>query len=64
MDSVKNSKIDSLIRENKIDTKMATSLINDSAFTYDVTQKLIEVATIVWIKNKEVRKLGGLDENK
>lgn len=64
LDSVKNSKIDSLIRENKIDTKMATSLINDSAFTYDVTQKLIEVATIVWIKNTEVRKLGGLDESR
>lgn len=64
LDSVKNSKIDSLIRENKIDTKMATSLINDSAFTYDVTQKLIEVATIVWIKNREIRKLGGLDESR
>jgi len=43
---------------------MATSLINDSAFAYDVTQKLIEVATIVWIKNREIRKLGGLDESR
>lgn len=64
LDSVKNSKIDSLIRENKIDSKMATSLINDSSFAYDVTQKLIEVATIVWIKNKEIRKLGGSDESR
>ncbi|MDQ1264481.1 MAG: phosphate:Na+ symporter, partial [Campylobacterota bacterium] len=64
LDSIKNNKIDSLIRENNIDSKMATSLINDSAFAYDVTQRLIEVATILWIKNKEIRKLGGSNENR
>lgn len=58
LDSIKNSKIDALIRENKIDSKMATSLINDSAFAYDVSQKLIESATILWIKDKEIRTLG------
>lgn len=57
---IKNSKIDTLIREIKIDSKMATSLINDSAFTYDVTQKLISVATILWIKDSEVQKLGAI----
>ena len=58
LDSIKNSKIDSLIRENKIDAKMATSLINDSAFTYDVTQKLLHVATILWIEDIDIRTLG------
>lgn len=58
LDDIKNSRIDALIRENKIDSKMATSLINDSAFAYDVTQKLIQVATILWIKDKDIRVLG------
>lgn len=60
LDDIKNSRIDTLIRENKIDSKMATSLINDSSFTYDVTQKLINVATILWIKDIEVQKLGAI----
>ncbi|DAB28759.1 MAG: sodium:pantothenate symporter [Sulfurimonas sp. RIFOXYD12_FULL_33_39] len=63
LDSIKNSKIDILIRENKIDSKMATSLINDSAFAYDVSRKLIESATILWIKDKEIRILGVKNEN-
>lgn len=58
LDGIKNSRIDALIRENKIDSKMATSLINDSAFAYDVTQKLIQVATILWIKDINIRTLG------
>jgi phosphate:Na+ symporter len=58
LESIKNSRIDALIRENKIDSKMATSLINDSVFAYDVTQKLIQVATILWIKDRDIRTLG------
>ncbi len=56
--SMKNNKIDTLIRENKIDTKMATSLINDSLLTYDVVKKLVAAATILWINDKEIRELG------
>lgn len=37
---------------------MATSLINDSSFAYDVTQKLLQVATILWIKDADIRTLG------
>ncbi len=58
LDNIKNSKIDTLIRENKIDSKMATSLINDSEFAYDVAKKLIEAATILWIKDIDIRTLG------
>lgn len=58
LDNIKNNRIDTLIRENKIDSKMATSLINDSAFAYDVTQKLLQVATILWIKDINIRTLG------
>jgi phosphate:Na+ symporter len=58
LDNIKNNRIDALIREDKIDSKMATSLINDSAFAYDVTQKLLQVATILWIKDINIRTLG------
>ncbi len=62
--NIKNNTIDALIRENKIDTKMATSLINDSLLAYDVSKKLIAVATIVWIKDKDIRELGEKYEDK
>lgn len=58
LDSIKNSRIDALIRENRVDSKMATSLINDSAFACDVTQKLLRAATILWIKDRDIRTLG------
>ncbi|MCK9453745.1 MAG: Na/Pi symporter [Sulfurimonas sp.] len=64
LDSIKNSRIDTLIRENKIDSKMATSLINDSSFAYGVTQNLIQAATILWIEDMDIRTLGVQDEDK
>jgi phosphate:Na+ symporter len=64
LDSIKNSRIDTLIRENKIDSKMATSLINDSSFAYGVIQNLIQAATILWIKDVNIRTLGAQDEYK
>lgn len=59
---IKNSRIDILIRENKIDSKMAASLINDSAFAYEVSQKLIQAATILWIKDNDIRDLIGVQK--
>jgi phosphate:Na+ symporter len=64
LDSIKNSRIDTLIREKKIDSKMATSLINDSSFAYDVTQRLIQVATTLWIKDVDIRTLGVKNEDR
>jgi len=58
LDMIGNGEIDKLIRENKIDAKMATSLINDSAFTYDISKKLLSVAHVLWIKDKELQELG------
>lgn len=57
LDVVETGKIDKLIRESMIDSKMATSLINDSAFAYDISRKLIEVATTLWIKDPELQKI-------
>ncbi len=54
---VETGKIDKLIRENKIDSKMATSLINDSSYAYDISRRLIEIATTLWIRDEEIREI-------
>jgi phosphate:Na+ symporter len=58
LDMLENVKIDKLIREHKIEPKMATSLINDTAFTYDISKKLLSVANVLWIEDQELQKLG------
>ena len=52
LDMLANGRIDSLIRHSKIDTKMATSLINDSLIAYEISKKLINIATLLWTKDK------------
>jgi phosphate:Na+ symporter len=44
MDATYNGMLDELIREGKITAQMATSLMNDSAYVYDVTKKLVQMA--------------------
>jgi phosphate:Na+ symporter len=51
LDMLANGRIDSLIRNSKIDTKMATSLINDSLIAYEISKKLINIATLLWTKD-------------
>jgi phosphate:Na+ symporter len=58
LDVIENGRIDKLIRENKIEPKMATSLMNDSAFAYDISKKLLDVATVIWIEDTQIQKLG------
>ncbi|MGB5866851.1 MAG: Na/Pi cotransporter family protein [Arcobacteraceae bacterium] len=58
LDLIGNGKIDKLIREHKIEPKMATSLINDSTFAYDISKKLLSVANTLWIEDQELQKLG------
>ncbi|MCD4667018.1 MAG: Na/Pi symporter [Sulfurimonas sp.] len=58
LDMIKNGRIDKLIRTNSIETKMATSLINDSAFAYEISKNLIHIATILWIEDREIQELG------
>ncbi len=57
-DYIQNGKIDTLIREHKIDSKSATSLINDNSFTYTISNNLIESAITLWINDKDIRTLG------
>jgi len=53
-----NQNIDTLIRENKIDSKMASSLINDVGFTYSICKKLLKSAAVLWVKDTEIEALG------
>ena len=57
-DYIQNGKVDSLIREKKINSKAATSLINDNSYTYSISNNLIESAITLWVKDKDIRTLG------
>jgi len=59
LDIMKNGRIDTLIRNHSITPKMATSLINDSSFAYDLSTKLIDVAVTLWITDNEIKTLAG-----
>ncbi|MEA3290604.1 MAG: Na/Pi cotransporter family protein [Campylobacterota bacterium] len=59
IDMVENGRINNLIRKNLITPKMATSLINDSSFAYDISKRLIEVTVTLWIEDIDLRELTG-----
>ena len=48
-DIVTNGTLDKLIRKGLITKKMATSLMNDSDYAYNISQKLIAMAEILFI---------------
>lgn len=58
LDIIANGRIDKLIRDDLIETKMATSIINDSANAYNISNKLIRIAKVLWIEDKEIQELG------
>ncbi len=48
-DIIANGVLDRLIRENAITAEMATSLMNDSAYAYDVADNLIQMGRILFV---------------
>lgn len=58
LDVIATGRIDILIREERIDKKMATTLLNDSAHAYNIMNKLINVAKILWIEDLTIKQLG------
>ena len=58
LDIINNNKIDSLIRESKIDSKMASSLINDSSTTNHICKKLLRISNTLLVKDAELQLLG------
>jgi len=47
-DSVANGMLDQLIRDNKITGEMATSIMNDSSYVYDISAKLIDMGMVLF----------------
>ena len=58
LDMMASGRIDKLIRNDLIETKVATSLINDTGYAYEICKKLIHVAIVLWIEDREIQKLG------
>ena len=61
-DIIANGTLDGLIREQRITPDMATSLMNDSAFSYDIQNNLINAAEIVFANLYSTEKDMQLDE--
>jgi phosphate:Na+ symporter len=57
-EKILNQNIDTLIRENKINSTMASSLINDVGFTFSICRKLLKSAAVLWVKEVEIKQLG------
>ena len=56
-DILANGTLDQLVRDNAIDSQMATSLMNDSAFAHDIGMLMIEIAADIYIaEGVEVKK--------
>ena len=58
LDVISTGRIDVLIREKRIDKKMATTLLNDSSHAYIIINKLINVAKVLWIEDLTIKQLG------
>jgi phosphate:Na+ symporter len=48
-DIIANGELDRLIRDNAISAEMATSLMNDSAYAYDVADNLIQMGRVLFV---------------
>jgi phosphate:Na+ symporter len=58
MDMNTTKRAEELVRNDQITTNMATSLMNDSVNAYNIVHNLIEMATILWIKDMQIRQIG------
>ncbi len=63
-DFMSNGRIDELIRNEKITSKMATSLINDSTSICNICINLLRIANILFVKDEKLRSLGEINEIK
>ena len=58
LDVIATRRIDILIREKRIDKKMATSLLNDSYHANLIISRLISVSKVLWIQDLTIKELG------
>jgi phosphate:Na+ symporter len=52
-DIIANGTLDNLIRNGLITNEMATSLMNDSAYAYNISKDFIEMANIIFLHNSK-----------
>jgi len=66
-DRTVNETIEQLIRDDLITAKMATSLMNDASYTYDVARDLVQMSEVIFLKgdadHKDVVRSVLLDEH-
>ena len=53
-DMIANGTLDNLIRKDLITNEMATSLMNDSTYAYDISKNLINMAEVIFVHNSLV----------
>ena len=58
-DTTMNGMLEALIRDGKITAQMATSLMNDSAYAYDVTKNLIQMGEVLFASGDQAMKEAG-----
>ena len=57
-DIIANGTLDNLIRKSLISNEMATSLMNDSTYSYEISKNLIAFAEIIFIsKTSDIKKI-------
>lgn len=65
-DTTVNGTLESLIREESITPHMATSLMNDAAYAYDVTKNLVQMGEVLFATGmqsmKDVERMIALDD--
>ena len=59
-----NKKISSLLRHNKIDDRMASSVMNDSSFVKSISRRFLETASILWIDDATIQELQRTQEER
>ena len=66
-DSTVNGMLETLIRESRITAQMATSLMNDAAYAYDVTKNLVQMGEVLFARGdlamKNAERAIALDES-
>ena len=55
-DSAVNGVLDSLIREHRINGQMATSLMNDTTYAFDVSKNLVQMGTVLFASGDQSMK--------
>lgn len=61
-DVIANGTLDNLIRNHQITNEMATSLMNDSTYAYNISQNLISMAEVIFIERSS--NIKSLNEDK